>query len=140
MSFDINAAMASLNDRALALSQDTSWIDNYQLPSDIPVPLAPARPNANTTYQTPSISGQPGLTIPGSGISVDTGDNPVTVSTPQGSQSGSSTWGGLLSEPFIANETGILIGLVLIAAAVFSFSRVKDVIVTGVKGAATLAA
>lgn len=111
----------------------------------IETPLAPARPIDGTNNSIiPPFDPTTGNPIYG-GVQINP-DNTVTVTTPQGSQTGAVTGTGLFSgiEQWIlseqANWVAILVGLVLIAGAVWGFSTVRDTVTGTVRSAATIAA
>jgi hypothetical protein len=122
----------------------------------IPEPIASPRPNTPDSTDTSLISEQDiinGLgntvTNPAGSVEITPGGQVVTTipsgtSTYQASDAplGSGILGQfeqwLQSEA--SNTVAVVIGLVLIAGAVFSFSQVKDTIVSTTKGVASLAA
>lgn len=88
-------------------------------------------------YPMPAIGGQPGMTIPGSDTSIDinTPQGTVTLTGPNGSKTADASGGfGLTS--IGANVVGIILGLVLIAGAVFSFDQIRDLTKSTLKGVA----
>jgi hypothetical protein len=138
MSFDIKAAVNALE---LQASNDTSWIDTYKVPSDMPTPLAPARPVTVPTSATNPSTNNP-LNIPSLDIGPDGEVTYVPNTSPSGADLGTSSSvqdiksvGQKVFGIFVANYVAILVGLVLIAGAVFSFSQVKDTIIAAAKTA-----
>jgi hypothetical protein len=114
------------------LSSATSQLQSQES-TLIETPLASARPNSVTDSPTPDdMLDQFTKQITASGIS-----NPdTTVGNSTGILSGFQNW---LTNSSV-NIVAVLIGLVLIAGAVWGFSTVRDTVVETAQGAATLAA
>jgi hypothetical protein len=97
----------------------------------------------NFAIPDPSLTTELG---PGTSISLNPSNNTTTVTTPSGSQTGSASSSGIFGsfETWLssssANVVSVLIGLVLIAGAIFSFSTVRDTIVSTAKKGVALAA
>lgn len=120
----------------------------------IDTPLAPARPTATTpdlTSEQDIINGLGNTTyvIPGSAVEVTPGGQIVTT-LPSGTTttqaSGASLGSGILGQFELwlqseaSNTVSVIVGLVLIAGAVWGFDTVRDSVVSTAKGAAALAA
>jgi hypothetical protein len=123
-------------------SGDTSLLQNLDVTdaNGIPVPLASARPNEQQQTQ-PSTWWDKYLQNFGH-MQDNAIDNPnvaiadISGVTPNDLATGKAS----VSRDLFADIAAVMVGLVLIAGAIFSFSQVKDTIVTTAKGAATLAA
>lgn len=110
----------------------------------IEVPLAPARPNTapvNPTALQPATTSGSWLT--------DAWDNYMSafnqaqegaIDNPATAANAATQVATISGIAYGADIAAVLVGLILIAGAVFSFSMVKDTIVTTAKGAASLAA
>jgi hypothetical protein len=120
----------------------TGWPDPYAA-GDIPEPIAPIRPLSPLSTSTPTAAA---ATSNASGIAaargIDTTNPAVYAPSPAGGYSPSgyiaqiTAWIKANLEDFVF----ILIGLILIGAAVFSFKGTQTVIKTASKTAAEVAA
>ena len=119
---------------------DSSWATDYVPPSSmgIETPLASARPNSsstslpNTDILQSTIASLTGATA--SAAQANLGSVAKAVST-----LGTGTITSWLSASS-ANIVAVLIGLVLVAGAVWGFDTVRDTVISTAKGAAELAA
>jgi hypothetical protein len=120
------------------LTGDTSWIDNPTGMEGLPIPIAPARPSTSTS-STSTID--PFAASRAANLGVDTSGNPNVGAIPPLTGAGTyisqiTTWIMSHLEDFVF----ILIGIILIGAAVFSFKGTQTVIKTAGKAAAEVAA
>ena len=109
---------------------DSSWATDYVPPSSmgIETPLASARPNSSST------------SLPNTDILQSTIAS-LTGATALGSVAkAASTLGTGTITSWFANIVAVLIGLVLVAGAVWGFDQVRETVVSTAKGAAELAA
>lgn len=119
------------------------WSSTYQAPSDIPSPLAPPRPDTATSNPLELPTFDPTTNNPLYGGVQINPNSTVTTNTVNGSQTGAATglfagienW--ILSEQ--SNWAAIILGLVLVAGAVWSIGMVRDTVTTVARGAATIA-
>jgi len=119
---------------------DPSQMPEITDPSGMPVPIAPARPSQTTPDPVQSWWDK---YLGAFGQTQDNAiDNPnVSIAGVAGVSPNDLATGKSSASAFIiADAVSILLGLLLIAGAVFSFSQVRDTIVSTAKGAATLAA
>lgn len=119
------------------LTGDTSWIDNPTGLEGLPTPVAPARP-ASSSSSTASQSATVNPRMGALGLNPD--GTPAVGAVPSLTGQGSyisqiTTWIQAHEEDFVF----IIAGLILIAAAVFSFKGTQTVIETATKGAAKAA-
>ena len=122
----------------------TGWADPYAS-GDIPQPIAPIRPLGSTTPSMSSTT-SPATTTPSAGVVsgiINAAGNMLGL--PAGTLPGTNPtgWVGQV-ETYIASRLEdtvfIVIGLILIAAAVFSFKGAQDAVVSTAKKAAEVAA
>ena len=115
---------------------DSSWATDYVPPSSmgIETPLASARPNSSSTSL-------PNTDILQSTIASLTGATASAAQANLGSVAkAASTLGTGTITSWFANIVAVLIGLVLVAGAVWGFDQVRETVVSTAKGAAELAA
>lgn len=117
----------------------TGWPDPYAA-GDIPEPIAPIRPLSPLSTSTPTATTSTGSGRAGS-LGVDSSGNPNVAAVPSLTGPGTivssiTAWIKANLEDFVF----IIIGIVLIGGAAFSFKGTQTVIKTAGKAAAEVAA
>jgi hypothetical protein len=118
-----------------------SPLDNLGDIVDIPTPLAPARPNATVPESTnvPAVDASNAAAVVDNILGTSVGNSVAksgTNAVGSGLIGSFETW--LTSST--ANIVAVLVGLVLIAGAIWGLDQVRETVVSTARGAAELAA